>query len=60
MAHISPDLFTQKQVHTYIKKRNLRKEAKDAFFSVHCDNGVKHPTDRRKKKNDSTLDYMMK
>lgn len=39
-------------MHIYKKKQkqtNLRKEAEDTFFSVHCDNGVKHPTDRRKK-----------
>lgn len=29
---------------------NLRKEAEEAFFSVHCDNGVKHPTDNTQPK----------
>lgn len=47
---MSLNVFIQKQVHPYEKESNLRKEAKDAFFSVHGDNGVKHPTEKKKKK----------
>lgn len=49
-AHMYKMRFIYSKAHIK-KKANLRKEAKYAFFSIHCDNGVKDPTDRRKRVN---------